>query len=120
MKHGVWFLATSLALGAIKSLLVPVPGPWWVAVAVLAAMVALTTAIAKGMNWARVTFVLLFLLGLPSMFFMRELLLRESQLSLGILAVQTVFQLSATVLLFLPASNIWFRNHGKSSKLTPP
>ena len=49
-----------------------------------------------------------------------ELLLRESQLSLGILAVQTVFQLSGTALLFLPASNIWFRNHGKSSKLTPP
>ena len=120
VKRAVWLLAGSLALGAIKTSLAPVHGSLWVVVATIAIVAGLTAAISRGVNWARVTFLVLFLLGLPGMFFIRELLLRESRVSLVILAAQTVFQLTAAALLFLPASTAWFRNRGRSNKPAAP
>lgn len=120
VRRAVWLLAAALVLGAIKSLLVPVPGPWWIVIATLAALAAITMATTNGMNWATVVFVALFLLGLPGMFFMRDLLLHESLFSLEVLAAQTVLQFSAALLLLLPPSNAWFRNRGKFKKLDAP
>jgi uncharacterized membrane protein len=75
----------------------------------LGVVAALTAAVAKGLNWARVTLLVLFLLGLPLIFFIRDLLLREGAASVAILFIQTIAQLVALVFLFLPDSNAWFR-----------
>ncbi|MDZ4356400.1 MAG: hypothetical protein U1B84_08290 [Variovorax sp.] len=108
-RLGTGLAVFSLVLGAIKGVLLPVPGPLWIAMTVLAILAALVFAVAKGFNWARIAFLVLFLLGLPSLYFVRESLLQEGVPSLVILLAQTAVQFAALVLWFLPTSNAWFR-----------
>ena len=116
VSRAAWLIAASLALGVLKIMLVPTPGPLWLVFATIAVLLAFTAAIAKGKNWARITFTVMFGLGLPSVFFIREQLLREGSISVLVMAVQTVLQLTAVVLLFLPASNGWFRGRRETAK----
>lgn len=109
VAFGVWLNAATLLLGALKLVLLPITGPLWIGLFSLGVVAVLTVAVAKGLNWARITLLVLFLLGLPLIFFIRDLLLREGAASVAILFVQTIAQLVALVLLFRPASNAWFR-----------
>ena len=109
-KFAVWLIAASLALGALKLAAVPVPGPAWLGLVILGVLAAFTVAIAKGANWARIVFLILFLIGLPGMSLIKDQLVQEGFVSASIAVVQTLLQLAATVLLFLPVSNAWFRN----------
>lgn len=108
-SRAIWLIAASLVLGVLRCVLLPPPGPLWVAYVTVALLAALTFAIARGANWARIVFLVLFLLGLPGMFFIGNLLLQEGPVALGVLTVQTVLQAGALVLLFLPVSTLWFR-----------
>ena len=62
---GVWLNVASLLLGVMKGVLLPIPGPLWIAITSLTVVAALTAAVAWGHNWARVTLLVMFLLGLP-------------------------------------------------------
>ena len=107
---GVWLIVASLLLGVFKGVLLPVASPLWIGIVTGAILAALTVAVARGRNWARVTWLVLFLLGLPVIFFVGDLLLREGAASVAILVGQTIAQFVALVLLFQPSSNAWFRH----------
>lgn len=111
---GVWLIVASLLLGVLKGVVLPVAGPLWIGFVTGAILAALTAAVARGRNWARVTWLVLFLLGLPVIFFVGDLLLREGAASVAILVVQTIAQLVALVLLFRPSSNAWFRRRART------
>jgi hypothetical protein len=112
---GVWLNAASLLLGVLKGVLLPVTGPPWIGFLSIGVVAALTVAVARGLNWARITLLVLFLLGLPLVFFVWDLLLREGAASVAILLVQTIAQFAALVLLFRPASNAWFRRRTRGN-----
>jgi hypothetical protein len=65
--------------------------------------------IERGRNWARITYLVLYLVGLP--FFVLSLLAtwRYSLIAAGSGLVQTLLQTVALVLLFLRPSREWFR-----------
>jgi hypothetical protein len=81
----------------------------FITVLVFAVMVFLIAMIGRGRNWARITFLVLFLLGLlPSIL----PLIRSFKLSpiSGILGLaQMVLQVVALVFLFQQESSVWFR-----------
>jgi hypothetical protein len=102
-------LLGSLVLGLLKIAIIAVPPrsvP--IGIVVLAVLGGLSVAICNGKRWARNTFVVLFLLGIPGLLFVRDSLTSQGLLSMTILAVQTIMQVAAMVLLFLPASRPWF------------
>jgi hypothetical protein len=73
-------------------------------------------AIGSGKRWARNAFVVLFVLGIPSLFFIREALSSHGVLSVTIFDVQTMVQLAAIVLLFLPALRPWFSKSARQAE----
>ncbi|HKQ30869.1 MAG TPA: hypothetical protein VJS66_06255 [Burkholderiales bacterium] len=84
----------------------------------MGAMLMLFYHIGAGRNWARITLLALFVLGLP---FAIQPLLQSlaSQPVFGALGVvQMAAQITALALLFRPESNAWFRKPKKSEKDT--
>jgi hypothetical protein len=75
----------------------------WIGTASIVAMIE------RGRNWARITYLVLYLVGLP--FFVLSLLAtwRYSLIAAGSGLVQTLLQTVALVLLFLRPSREWFR-----------
>ena len=92
----------------------PVPRPIWVVLFVgIAALVIiwgtfLISMIAKGRNWARITFLVLFILGVPLSIspLLKSLATNPVSGLLGL--VQAALQLIALVLLFQKTSSAWF------------
>ena len=66
--------------------------------------------IGKGKNWARITFLVLFIIGIPFAVFPLFQSLLTSPIS-GILGIgQTILQIIALVLLFQKPSSDWFKS----------
>src|SRR5207245_1793608 len=91
--------------------------PSWFATVVgsitLLFIATITFLISQGRNWARILFLLMFIAGVPTMFAVASEL--QSQLAgrpgaTLLLALQSLAQLGALVLLFTSASNSWFRD----------
>ena len=80
-----------------------------VAVAVLAVMAFFIFHIGRGRNWARITFLILFLLGTWP--FMQELvgMFNRSLIACLLSVTQFVLQISAIYLIFTKPGNAWFR-----------
>ena len=105
----VWLYLSSIALGILSSAVVPAPGPLWFAVLIIIVMLLLALAIWRRQNWSRFVFLVLFLLGLPIMFAIREMLAQRGAFGAAILIAQTVLQGIALVLLFTGDSGAWYR-----------
>ena len=77
----------------------------WLFTAYLVAMVE------QGRNWARITYLVLFLLGLP--FLAKAFYTNGWQANIAMLSVitQTVLQAVALTLVFAPTSRRWFRGN---------
>lgn len=109
-------LLGSLALGLLKIPFITDPRSILTGIVVLAVLWGLSVAIGKGKRWARNTFVVLFLLGIPSLFLLREAIASQGLLAVSIFVVQTIVQVAAMVLLFLPASRPWFSNSEREAE----
>lgn len=110
----VALLVASLLLGLLKIVLMPRPGPVWIAGVVIVVMLGLAVAIWAQKNWARILTLLLFLLGLPSIFLLGESLAREGAVSIALFLLQTVLQALALACLFTGPARKWFRRHESS------
>lgn len=106
---GVGLFAGSVAIGALKMLFVPVPGPLWFGVLILVILLALAFAVWSRQNWARILLLVLLLMGLAGTFFVREELLQEGPFFIATMVGQTVMQAAGVIYMFLRASNEWFR-----------
>jgi len=106
---GVYLAAASVLLGLFKAMFVPVPGPIWLAVVIVAVILALVFAVWRRHNWARIVLLILFLLGLPGLFLMRDVLMQQGAFSGLILLAQTLAQAIALYYFFSRRANAWFR-----------
>jgi len=106
----VLLILASLVLGLIRYPLEFAPSLFLflVAVPTLALIAFLAWRIYAGKNWARITFTVLFVLGLPfSILPLAEAL--QSRPFSGVLGVlQLVMQSAAVFFLYLPGSRPWF------------
>ena len=119
-RSAAYILYAVVAVGALRRAFevgVPAPNlPTWFAPVVgsitLLFLAAIAFLIAQGRNWARILFLLLFIAGVPTMYAVASEL--QARLSgrpgaTALLVLQSLAQLVATILLFTPASNSWFR-----------
>jgi hypothetical protein len=126
VSNAVRLMYASFGVGILRSALefqslnetVPTGFIFGIWIAVSAIMLFLIYSISRGRNWARITFLVLFAIGLP--FAVQPLLQSLStQLVSGILGIaQMVAQITALVLLFQASANVWFRGAKKSGKQT--
>src|SRR5687768_14230547 len=105
----VWLYLASIALGVISSAVVPVPGPFWFSAAIVLVMLLLAFALWRRQGWARFLFLVLFLLGLPMMFAIREMLAERGTFGVAVLLVQTVLQAISLLFLFTGDSGAWYK-----------
>lgn len=121
VKVAVWILWVGLAVGLLRLPFEPPPAdqsiPPWFNLAVgsltLAVLAGIVFAIAKGRNWARVLWAILYALGLPTMYLMATELTTQiggRPIATTVWIAQFIIQTGALVLLFRPESNHWFRS----------
>lgn len=126
VASAVKLLYTTLGVGVLRSaiefdgLSESVPAEFVITVWLLATTIMLTLFynIGAGRNWARITFLVLFAIGLP--FAVQPLLQSlSSHFVSGVLGIaQLVGQISALVLLFRPDASAWFHRPKKLEKPT--
>ena len=80
-----------------------------IALAVFAPFAWLNAKIAGRRNWARITYIVLELLGVAFSSSQPERLLHSSLVEKGLFTVQTVMQLTAVALLLSPGARRWFK-----------
>lgn len=115
----VALLVASVLLGLLKIVLIPPPGPVWIAGVVVVVMLGLAVAIWAQRNWARILTLLLFLLGLPAIFLLGESLAREGTVvSIALFLLQTALQALALACLFTGPARKWFRRHESSEAVS--
>ena len=85
---------------------------WLIVAATFGFFILLTVAISAGHNWARITFLVLFLIGvLPYLAALRQIFAHSE--AFGLLGVlQQLHQLGAMLLVFTRPGSIWFRKEG--------
>jgi len=105
------------AVDLVRGTLPPAAGqPAWFAPAVasftLLVVVAIALLILNGRNWARWLFAILFVVGIPTMIAVIGQLstwLHDRPARAILLLMQSLAQVVALILLYLPEANAWFR-----------
>jgi hypothetical protein len=119
----VTLLWVSLAVGIAKVALdfahlramAPLGFTLFVLVATFAVLILLVLKIAAGRNWARITFLILFIIGtVPTLPVVRDELERAPLVG-GLSILQILLQIWALVLLFTRPGSAWFRKAAPAS-----
>lgn len=105
----VWLYIASLMLGLLKAIIVPVPGEKLPGLVFVILMLAFPLAFWCRQNWARLLFLVFFLLGLPALFLIRDQLMQRGALAVTTLAAQTILQGVSVAFLFTRPADAWFR-----------
>ena len=125
VSTAVTLLYLTLGMGIIRSFLevprllqVAPPGFGlgfflFVIIFTMAFLVFLTVMIGKGRNWARITYLVLTIVGLPLSVLPLYQSLTKTPISGIIGTAQLVLQTIALIFLFQRASSEWFRSRGK-------
>ena len=86
---------------------------WLILAAIFAFLILLTASISAGHNWARITFLVLFLIGvLPYLGLVRQIFAASALFGLLSL-VQQLLQVTAMFLVFTPPGSLWFRKRAQ-------
>jgi FtsH-binding integral membrane protein len=121
VSTAVALICISLAVGVARILLeasqlsqrAPLGFVLVVGFATLAVLLFFTVMIGKRQNWARITFLVLFIIGVPFSILPLLQSLAKTPVS-GILGIaQLLLQAVALVFIFQKASSEWFRSHRK-------
>jgi hypothetical protein len=106
----IWLLCFSLAILFISSLWLafhnPIASqPGFFSLLIMAWLTHKTN---QGRNWARITFLVLYIIGtlisIPALF-----MVPQSIVNVGVFIIQAVLQLAALIMLFSQAARRWFR-----------
>jgi hypothetical protein len=120
--HAVRLLYATLAIGVVRGVMegsansaaAGLVFTMFIAVAVLGFMGWLIFMIGRRRNWARITFLVLFLLGSPAILLLvRSFAANPVSGFLGF--AQVVLQAAALVFLFQPESSAWFRGANRTA-----
>jgi len=106
----------SLVLGIISSVLIPVPGPLWFSATIVVIMLLLALALWRRQGWSRFVLLILFLLGLPLMFAIRDLLSQRGALGAAVLVIQTMLQAISLLLVFTGEARAWYKHRASSTE----
>ena len=109
VKFAFGLLAGSVALGVLNYILGGMQGSSLFSFLVLAFVFGLAAAIRSGKNWARIVFLVLYLTGLPSLFFASDLITQGGKLFFAVFCLQTLLQGLALWLVFRKPGSVWFK-----------
>ncbi len=118
VTRAVQLIWISIGLGILGLFLTPKEMPFgWVGISIVALLTIaiwawIITKIARGRNWARITYLVLIALGYASMAFtwqVQVVALKASPLSAILTIVEAVIAVYAIYLLFCGPANAWFR-----------
>lgn len=117
VKNAVYLLYATLVMGVVSSILnLSDPGVQASLGFALVAMVITfaillfnVTMISRGRNWARMVYLVLYVIGLPRSIVFLLQMLPSNTLTALIGTVQAILQLVAIVLLFQKPSSVWFK-----------
>jgi hypothetical protein len=118
IKNAVILICISLVVGLFKVVLDydfllslgPIQGTAITMALTIFIMLFLAYKIWQGRNWSRITFSVLFILGIyPAVLLMPAEAERSIAVMLGS-ALQTLAQVAALILMYLPVSNGWFKS----------
>jgi hypothetical protein len=101
----------------VRGVTPPTPGqPGWFGPVVggfsIAVVIAIALFIRNGRNWARILYVVFFVLGVPAMLGVTSELrawLDDRPTRAVLLLLQCAVQLAVLIMLYLPEANAWFR-----------
>ena len=97
------------ALGLVNYLIPGLPASPLTMAFTLAWVVGFAFLLRAGQNWARIVFLIFFVLGCVAMLFIIPTLLRFGPVRVAIMGVQTAFQGYVTWLVFSLPGSLWFR-----------
>ena len=109
VKLAFELLVGSVALGVLSYILRGMQDSLLVSFLVLAFVFALAAAIRSGKNWARIVFLVLYLMGSLSLFFPSALIAQGGKLFFAVFCCQTLLQGSALWLVFRKPGSSWFK-----------
>ncbi|MDR7135716.1 hypothetical protein J2X06_002925 [Lysobacter niastensis] len=117
----VFLIAATLLVGLVQTIrFLPTDLPlspaitYGITSALYLALAALVYLIARGKDWARITYTAILVLGFLKAAATVSALLQAPQANLLPIAMYGA-KIVALVLLYVPSSNAWFRHHGGSS-----
>lgn len=79
-------------------------------------MLLLAFALWRRQNWSRILLLILFLIGLPMMFGIQEMLVQRGAFGVVILVAQTILQGVSLALLFSGDSGAWYRRRALAAQ----
>ena len=82
---------------------------WIVPAAVLGVLALFTAAISAGRNWARIVFLVLFVIGALPYFAVLAEMFARSKLTASLSVIQLLLQAAAMYLVFTKPGSAWFR-----------
>lgn len=123
VQMAVTILLACFGIGLLNTFFIAnhpnVPGAHGVQLAVFGFEATIIAAIARGRNWARITLLILCLLGFVSVILLMHVMLRlNGPLSFLIVLAESILQYVALILLFQREASEWFKG-GQRSELTP-
>lgn len=118
IRWAAFLLWTSLALGVVNLALQKASGAqspeggaleWVVSLVVVLIYVLFTVLISAGRNWARIVFLILFVIGaIPYFFFLNQIFAQS--IAAGTIGLsQELLQFGALLLIFMKPGSVWFR-----------
>ena len=115
--RAIEFLYLSLGIGIVKSLLdfshlsskTSAVFTLSVLIFTFAFLIFLIIKISGGRNWARIVFLIFFLLGVPLAIPLYLEEFRKNVFLGSLSSIQVILQVAALILLFMKNSNLWFR-----------
>ena len=120
MKVALSLLIASVAVGAIRSVVWPLPAstttiPTWFVLAMQGGTAVVLglfiLAIAFGRRWALIVFTIFFVLGLPVSVPPAIEQFETNRFGFAALSAQAIAQGVAVAILFMPPAREWFANH---------
>ena len=123
VTRAVQLIWISIGLGIVGLFMSPKDMPFgWLGISLVALLTVaiwawIITKIARGRNWARITYLVLIVLGYASMAFTWQVqvaTLKASPLSAILTIVEAVIAIYAIYLLFCGPANAWFRRATRS------
>jgi hypothetical protein len=108
IDRAFWMIIGSGALGLVNYLIPGLRASPLMMAFTLAWVVGFAFLLRAGQNWARIVFLIFFVLGCVAMLFIIPTLLRFGLVRVAIVGVQTALQGYATWLVFSPPGSLWF------------
>jgi hypothetical protein len=111
VDRAFWLIVGSALLGLLSYVMRGMHESPGMVAFVMACLIGFAFLFRAGKNWARIVYMVFFVLGLAGVLLAGGVLARLGVIYIAILALQTAFQGYALWLAFRAPGNLWFKRH---------